>query len=124
MIYTITTNFEEKYTFDLSVPCEWAHYKLHKNAWIIRIGLYKPKLWLIELEQITTEPFAWMLIYDTITTNFEGKNTFDLGFPCEWAYYKLYNNACIVGIGPSKTKLWPMELEKSCTSRNEPFTWI
>ena len=70
---TITTNFEGKNTFDLSVPCEWAHYKLHKNAWIVRIRSSKPKLWQIKLEQITTEPFAWMLIYDTITTNFEGK---------------------------------------------------
>ena len=28
-------------------------------------------------------PFAWMLIYDTNTTNFEGKNNFDLSVPCE-----------------------------------------
>ena len=28
-------------------------------------------------------PFAWMLIYDTITTNFEGENTFDLSVPWE-----------------------------------------
>ena len=40
-------------------------------------------LWLIEFEQITTKPFAWTLIYDTITTNFEGKNTYDLSVPCE-----------------------------------------
>ena len=31
-----------------------------------------------------------MLIYDMITTNFEGKNTFDLSDLCEWAHYKLY----------------------------------
>ena len=31
-----------------------------------------------------------MLIYDTITINYEGKNTFDLSVPCEWAQYKLY----------------------------------
>ena len=90
LIYdTITTKFEGKNTFDLSVPCKWAHYKLYINAWIVGIGPSKPKLWLIELEQITTKPFAWMLIYDTITTNFEGKNTFDLSVPCEWAHYKL-----------------------------------
>ena len=65
----ITTNFEGKNTFDLSVPCEWAHYKLYKNAWIVGIELSKPKLWLIELEQITRKSIAWMLIYETITTN-------------------------------------------------------
>ena len=26
---------------------------------------------------------AWMLINDTITTHFEGKNTYDLSVPCE-----------------------------------------
>ena len=31
-----------------------------------------------------------MLIYDTITTNFKGKNTFDLSVPWIWAHYKLY----------------------------------
>ena len=87
---TITTNFEGKNTFDLSVPCEWTHYKLYKNAWIVGIEPSKPKLWLIELEQIKTKPIVWMLIYDTITTNLEGKNTFDLSVPCEWAHYKLY----------------------------------
>ena len=70
---TNSTNFEEKNTFDLRVPCEWAHYKLHKNAWLVVIGLSKPKLWQIELEQITAKPISWMLIYDTNTTNFEGK---------------------------------------------------
>ena len=74
LIYdTITTNFEGKNTYDWSVPCEWAQYKLYKNAWIVGIGPSKPKLWLIELEQMTTKPIAWTLIYDTITTNFEGK---------------------------------------------------
>ena len=29
----------------------------------------------MELEKITTKPIAWTLIYDTITTNFEGENT-------------------------------------------------
>ena len=71
---TNTTNLGGKNTFDWSVSCEWAQYKVYKKAWI----LSKQNLWLIELEQITTKPIAWMLIYDTITTNFEGKNTFDL----------------------------------------------
>ena len=116
LIYdTITTNLEGKNTFDLSVPCEWAHYKFYKNAWIVRIEPSKPKLWLIELEQITTKPIAWMLIYDTITTNLEGKNTFDLSVPCEWAHYKLYKNAWIVGIEHSKPKLWLNELEQITT---------
>ena len=53
---------------------------------------------LIELEQITTKPIAWMFIYDTITTTFEGKNTFDLSVPCEWAHYKVYKNAWLVVI--------------------------
>ena len=66
----------------------------------------------MELEQITTKPIAWMLIYNTITTNFEGKNTHDLSVPCEWAHHKLYKNAWIVGIGPSKQTLWLMELEQ------------
>ena len=102
LIYdTITTNFEEENTFDLSVLCIWAHYKLYKNAWIVGIRPSKPRLWIIELEQITTKPFAWMLIYDTITTNFEGKNTFDSSVPCVWGQYKLYKTAWIVGIGPS-----------------------
>ena len=85
---TNTTNFEGKNTFELRVPCEWAHYKLHKNAWLVGIGPSKPKLWLIELEQITNKLFAWMSIYDTITINFEGKNNFDLSVPCEWAHHK------------------------------------
>ena len=31
-----------------------------------------------------------MLIYDTITIHFKGKNTFDLSVPCESAHHKLY----------------------------------
>ena len=50
---TNTTNFEGKNIFDLSVPCEWAHYKEYKNAWLVGIGPSKPKLWRIEFEQIT-----------------------------------------------------------------------
>ena len=116
LIYdTITTNFEGKNTFDLRVPWEWAHYKLYNNAWIVGIEPSKPKLWLIELKQITTKPIAWMLIYDTITTNFEGKNTFDLRVPCEWAHYKLHKNAWLVGIGPSKPNLWLIEVEQIST---------
>ena len=34
-----------------------------------------------------------MLIYDTITPNFEGKTAFDLSVPCEWAHYKLYKKS-------------------------------
>ena len=118
LIYdTITINFEGENTVDLSVPCEWAQYKLYKNAWTVGTGPSKPKLWPIEVEQITTKLFAWMLIYDTITINFEGKNTFDLSVPCEWAQYKLYKNAWIVGIGPSKQKLWLMELEQITPSQ-------
>ena len=37
----------------------------------------------MELEQITTKPSAWTLIYDTIKTNVDGKNTYDLSVPCE-----------------------------------------
>ena len=78
LIYdTITTNLAEENTFDLSVQCVWGHYKLWKNTWIVRIGPSKPRLWLIELEQITAKLFAWMLIYDTITTNFDEENSFD-----------------------------------------------
>ena len=122
LIYdTITTNIEEEYTFDLSVPCGWAHYKLYKNAWIGGIGPSKPKLLLIELEQITPKPFAWMLIYDTITTNFKGKNTFDLNVPWVWAHYKLYKNAWIGGIGSSKPRLWLIELEQITT---KPYAWM
>ena len=59
LIYdTITTNLEEENTFDLSVPYVWAHYKLYKNAWIGGIGPSKPKLLLIELEQITPKPLC------------------------------------------------------------------
>ena len=59
LIYdTNTTNFEGENTFDLRVPYEWAHYKLHKNAWLVAIGPSKPKLWLIEVEQISTKPIC------------------------------------------------------------------
>ena len=102
LIYdTITTNLDEENTFDLSVPCEWGHYKLYKNAWIVRIVPSKPRLWLFEHEQITAKPFVCMLIYDTITTNLDEENTFDLSVPCEWGHYKLYKNAWIVWIVPS-----------------------
>ena len=127
LIYdTITTNFKGKNNFDLSVPWVWAHYKLYKNAWIGGIGPSKPRLciWLIELEEITTKPYAWMLIYDTITTNFKGKNTFDLSVPWVWAHYKLqsvYKNAWIGGIGPSKPRLWLIELEQITT---KPYAWM
>ena len=83
----ITTNFDEENSFDFSVPCEWGHYKLYRNAWIVWIGPSKPRLWLIELEQITAKPFAWMLIYDMITTNFDEENTFDFSLPSEWGHY-------------------------------------
>ena len=53
---TNTTKFVGKNIFDLSVPCEWVHYKVYKNAWLVVIGPSKPKLWLIELEKITTKP--------------------------------------------------------------------
>ena len=52
--YEHDKTFTEK-QFDLRVSCEWAHYKLHTNAWLVVIGPSKPKLWLIELEQITTK---------------------------------------------------------------------
>ena len=113
LIYdTITTNFDEENTFDFIVPCEWGHYKLFKNAWIVWIGPSKPRLWLIELEQIAAKPFVWMLIYDTITSNFDEENTFDFSVPCEWGHYKLFKNAWIVWIVPSKQWLWLIELEQ------------
>ena len=56
-----------------------------------------------------------MLIYDMITTNFEGKTTLELSVPCEWAHYKVYKNAGIVGIGPLKLKLWLIEVEQITT---------
>ena len=121
LIYdTITTNLEGKNTFDLSVPCESAHYKLWGNARIVVIEHSKPKLWIMELEQITTNPFTWTLNYDTITTNFEWKKAFDLSMPCESAHYKLWENARIVEIEHSKPKLWIMELEQITT---KPFAW-
>ena len=112
--------FWGKNTYDLSVPCEWAKHKLYKNAWIVGIGPSKQKLWLMEIEQITKKPIAWTLIYDTITINFEGENTYDLSVLCEWAHHKLYKNAWIVGIGPSQQKLWLMELEQIT---KKPITW-
>ena len=36
-----------------------------------------------KLNKSQLSPFAWMLIYDTNTTNFEEKNTFDLRVPYE-----------------------------------------
>ena len=114
LIYdTITTNFDEENTFDLSVPCERGHYKLSKNAWIVWTVHSKPRLRLIELEQITGKPFAWMLIYDTNTTYFDEENTFDFSVPCVWGHYKLFKNAWIVWIGPSKPRLWLIELEQT-----------
>ena len=118
---TITTNFDEENTLDLSVPCEWGHYKLYKNAWIVWIVPSKQRLWLIELVQITPKQFAWMLIYDTITTNFDEENTFDLSVPCECGHYKQYKNAWIVWIAPSKPRLWLIEPEQITA---KPFVWM
>ena len=118
---TITKNLDEENTFDLSVPCEWGHYKLLKNAWILRIVPSKPRLWLKELEQIIAKPLAWMLIYDTITTNLDEQNTLDLSVPCEWGHYRLYKNAWIVWIVPSKPRLWLKELEQIIA---KPFAWM
>ena len=102
LIYdTITTNLDKENNFDLSVPCESGHYKLYKNAWIVRIVPSKPRLWLVELEQSRAKLFAWMLIYDTITTNLDEEITFDLSVPCEWGHYKQYKNDWIVWIVPS-----------------------
>ena len=118
LIYdTNTTKFEGKNFFDWSVPCEWAYYKLYKNAWIVVIGPSKQKLWLIEIEKNRNKPLnvAWMLIYDTNTTKFEGKTIFDLSVPCEWAHYKLHKNDWLVVNGPSKPKLWLIELEQITT---------
>ena len=67
---TIMIYLEGKNTYVLSVPCEWAQYK---NAWIVGIGPSKPKLWQMELQQITTKPIAGTLIYNTIMLKFEGK---------------------------------------------------
>ena len=51
-----------------------------------------------KLNKSQPSPFAWMLIYDTNTTNIEEKNTFDLRVLCERAHYKLHKNASLVGI--------------------------
>ena len=94
---TNTTNFEGKNTFDLRVPCEWAHYKLHKKCltsynWTFKTKVMANWTW----KNHNQAYFAWMLIYDTTTTNFEGKNTSDLRMPCEWAHYKLHKK-CLTG---------------------------
>ena len=91
---TITTNFEGKNTHDLSVPCEWAHHKLYKNAWIVGIGPSKQNLWKLMANRTWTNHNQAIcmdvnLWYDN-DIYFEGKNTFDLSVPCEWAQYKLY----------------------------------
>ena len=97
LIYdTNTTNFDGKNTFDLSVPCEWAHYKLHKDAWFVVIGPSKPKLWLIELEKITTKPICLVVNLWYEHDNLWVEKTFDLRVPCEWAHYKVYKNAWLV----------------------------
>ena len=40
---------------------------------LLQLDLPKQSYGLMEHEQTTTKPIAWKLIYDTITTNFEGK---------------------------------------------------
>ena len=40
---------------------------------LLQLDLTNKGFGLMELEQMTTKPIAWTLIYDTITTNFEGK---------------------------------------------------
>ena len=40
---------------------------------LLQLDLTNKGFGLMELEQTTTKPIAWTLIYDTITTNFEGK---------------------------------------------------
>ena len=40
---------------------------------LLQLDLTNQSSGLMELEQTTTKPIAWTLIYDTITTNFEGK---------------------------------------------------
>ena len=39
-------------------------------------------------------------------SKFESKNIFELSVPYERAHCKLQENVSIVGIGPSKLKLW------------------
>ena len=50
---------------------------------LLQLDLPNKSYGLMEHEQTTTKPIAWTLIYDAITTNFEGKNTYDLSVPCE-----------------------------------------
>ena len=122
LIYdTITTNHEEENTFDLSVPWVWARYKLYKSAWIGGIGPFKPKLWLIETWTNHTQAICMNvnLWYDH--DKFKGKNTFDSSVPWVWAHYKLYKNAWIGGFGPSKPRLWLIELEQITT---KPYAWM
>ena len=40
---------------------------------LLQLDLPNKSYGLMEHEQTTTKPIAWKLIYDTITTNFEGK---------------------------------------------------
>ena len=75
-------------------------------------------LWLIELDHNQAICMDVNLWYDH--DKFWGKNTYDLSVPSEWAHHKLYQNAWIVGIGPSKQKLWLMELEQIT---KKPITW-
>ena len=42
---------------------------------------------------------------------FEPKNNFELSIPCERAHCKLQKNVRIVGIRPSKVKLWLIEIQ-------------
>ena len=53
------------------------HVKLNtsyiKMLELLQLDLPNKSYGLMEHEQTTTKPIAWKLIYDTITTNFEGK---------------------------------------------------
>ena len=86
-----------------------------KNDWLVVNGPSKPKLWLIELEQITTKPICMDVNLWYEHDNLWVEKTFDLRVPCEWAHYKVYKNAWLVVIGPSKPKLWLIELEQITT---------
>ena len=44
-------------------------------------------------------------------SNFEHRNIFELSVPYERAHCKLQKNVYIVGIGPSKLKLWLVKCE-------------
>ena len=50
---------------------------------LLQLDLPNKSYGLMEHEQTTTKPIAWTLIYDRITTNFEGKKNYDLSVPCE-----------------------------------------